>query len=188
VKLRTTLLCERAGYTATFNPKTIFEHKSIIGRELSPSIPEDPRFIQLAVDLNKENAVSVGVRLFEEVPHNHLHPSAAVSPIEFYRQAGERIATKISKPKFYVFCTHRFPVLDSLQLPGEVIFVTHDDGYVGSRERLWLFSRSKQYIVSHSSFYWWGAWLSEFYSDKVHVIASSSFPRIRTIPDRWEII
>ena len=62
---------------------------------------------------------------------------------------------------FFVFCTHRFPILEQLNLPESTVFVTHDDGYEGSISRLWLLTQCKHHIFTNSSYYWWGAWLSK---------------------------
>jgi hypothetical protein len=161
------------------------DHRIEIGKELSPSPPVAKNFLEMAAEIKACNSVGVGVRLFEEVPKNVTGQFASVTPIEFYRTAALRISKQIDNPVFFVFCTKRFPILESLNLPGETRFVTHDEGFHGAVDRLWLMSQCQHHVISHSSFYWWAAWLAEQRDPSTQVVASEAFPGNRSIPDRW---
>ena len=161
------------------------DFRNEIGRELSPVRPNETAYQRLAEKMMDQNSIAVGVRLFEEVPAGAAIVKASITPTHFYSNAARVAAKEIANPQFFVFCTKRFPVLDLLDLPGPVHYVTHDEGYCGSVNVLWLFSQCSNYILSHSSFYWWGAWLSEFHNPRTRIVASLSFPSTNTVPPRW---
>ena len=75
---------------------------------------------------------------------------------------------------FFIFCSHRSSLLDGLRLPGKVTYVTPDDGFEGTIEGLWLMTQCRHHIITNSSFYWWGAWLSSanYPSDGSEVFAA----------------
>ncbi len=159
--------------------------RSEISAELTPISPTEERFLELGREMRSANSVAVGVRLFEEVPVVSGQPVTSITKPDFYREAAMRLIETVKSPIFYVFCTKRFPILDHLELPGPIRFVTHDEGFVGAVPRLWLITQCRHHVVSHSSFYWWGAWLSEQqYSDSL-VVASRAFPGNDALPDRW---
>ena len=115
--------------------------------------PAAAHFLRLRDQLKTENAIAVGIRLYEEAPKG----AHDYSPFTFVEQAARLLAAKISDPVFYLFCTVRKPIEDNLKLPGRTVYVTHDDGFKGEIEGLWLLSQFQTHIISHSSFYWWGA-------------------------------
>lgn len=143
--------------------------------------PNEERFISLAQRIQSEDAVAIGVRLYEESP-----PGASrVTPFSFYEQAAQRIAVQLNSPVFYVFCTSRKLIDGKLNFPGEVCFVTGDEGYADEYSTLWLLSRFRYFIISNSSFYWWGAWLAERKWPEVEVYASNLFGIPESYPERW---
>lgn len=93
------------------------------------------------------------------------------------------LAGEIRDPVFYLFCTVRKPIESNLNLPGQTIYVTHDDGFAGEIERLWLLSQFRTHIISHSSFYWWGTWIAERNIPDVRVHAHNLFNH--SLPSRW---
>jgi hypothetical protein len=135
--------------------------------------------------VEKRDSVAVGVRLFEEIPGTDKSGVGGLVPLSFYEAAAHRITAHVEVPTFFVFCTDDAAVKGKLKLPGETHYVTHDKGFVGAAQRLWLISRCRHHIVSNSSFYWWGAWLSEYSNPGNTIIACNLFPNPDTIPNRW---
>lgn len=145
------------------------------------SPPADDRFTTLAEGIHQQNAVAIGIRLYEEAPSGAHY----TVPFAFYEQMAQRLAKDVERPVFYLFCTVRQPIHEQLALPGVVHYVTHDDGYTGELRTLWLLTQFRYHIMSNSSFYWWGAWLAEKRRPGVQVFASDNFPNPDTIPERW---
>jgi hypothetical protein len=161
------------------------EVKEIIGREFRLPRAEKGPFLEMARKIEACNSVAVGVRLFEEVPGATKIGVGGLVPVSYYNRAARWLAGTIPNPEFFVFCTSQSPVLNELDLPGPAHFITHDNGFEGTIERLWLLSRCRHHVISNSSFYWWGAWLAEFERPETKVAAIDKFPNKATIPMRW---
>jgi hypothetical protein len=174
------------GYWQT--EKYFADHAPEIGSELMPPTPISENFLSLAREIEASDSVCVGVRLFEEMPGADKSGVGGLVPLSFYQEAAQDLqAMHAAKPCiFFVFCTRLAPIENKLKLPGKVIYVTHDNGYTGQNDRLWLISRCKHHILSNSSFYWWGAWLAERTGRVGEIMAADLFPNEDTIPERWQ--
>ena len=102
--------------------------------------------------------------------------------------AVKRMRSNHPNAKFFIFCTHRSPLIDQLDLPANSVSVTQDDGFNGTIESLWLLSQCRHHILTNSSYYWWGAWLSSatHNSIKQHIIAADNFSNYDILCRDWE--
>lgn len=161
------------------------DYGELLRKEFSLPVPRDDLSLSMAKKIERCDSVSVGVRLFEEVPGASQQGLGGLVPFSFYEDGAIRIADKIKNPTFFVFCTKEDGVRGKLCLPGNVYYVTHDNGYKGEMKRLWLISRCAHHILSNSTFYWWGAWLAEHKQSEQLIIASDQFVNSDCIPLRW---
>jgi hypothetical protein len=161
------------------------DHKADLARELSPPRPTESIFSRTADLIEKCNSVAVGVRLFEEMPGKSQAVVGGITPKSFYGKAALELAKSQINPVFFVFCTHDSPFIHELDLPGQVFYITPENGFAGALPNLWLMSRCRHHVISNSSFYWWGAWLAEWGNSATRVYASDNFPNKDTIPARW---
>ena len=159
--------------------------KDIISRELMPEAPEDSRFLEMAKRMESCNSVSLGVRLYEEVPGVTKDGVGGITPMTFFNDGAKRLSTEIENPEFFIFCTTKSPELKKLNLPGKIHLITHENGFNGTLARLWLYTKCKHHIIANSSLYWWGAWLSEIKNSNSVIIASPIFSNKDAIPERW---
>ena len=162
--------------------------KDIICRELMPEAPEDSRFLEMAKQMESCNAVSLGVRLYEEVPGETKDGVGGLTSMTFFNESAKRLSEQIENPEFFIFCTTNSPELEKLNLPGKVHLITHENGFNGTMARLWLYTKCKHHFIANSSFYWWGAWLSEMKNTNSVIIASPIFSNKDAIPERWLLI
>lgn len=157
--------------------------RDLIAFECSPPEPGDDKFLLTAREMESCNSVAVGVRIFEE--SSNLDEAKRILPLFFYEQAAKQMIGKISNPVFFVFCSNSKSIRDKLNLPGEIRYITPDDGYGDSVSCLWLFSRCQHQIISNSSFFWWGAWLAEYSHPGALIISCNLFVNRDAVPNRW---
>lgn len=157
--------------------------------ELMPPVPLAAKFLQLGAVIRAVDSVALGVRLYEEStdPAAHAREGKIKSTADI-NLAIERLRTQRPNAKFFVFCTHRSRALLELKLPENTVFATHDDGYEGTIERLWLLSQCRHHIITNSSYYWWGAWLSQslYKHEKQLVFAADNFINEDSICANWQ--
>jgi hypothetical protein len=161
------------------------EERLAMRRELRVPEAVDTRFLAMAEVIRACDSVAVGVRLFEEVPGVDKNGVGGLVPMSYYEEAAARLAESLKNPVFFAFSIRDEGVKGKLKLPGPIHYVTHNNGYSGELQRLWLISQCTHHIVSNSSFYWWGAWLAEQEDRGSIVMAYDRFPNRDTIPRRW---
>ena len=171
------------------SPRYFDDYAHLIREELAPQAPNDRRFLDLAKDMRGCESLALGIRLYEESLNPAAHArDGAVKTVADISQAIDHLLSEVPGAHVYVFCTHRSPVLAELGLPLATTFVTHDDGYQGTVERLWLLSQCRHHLITNSTFYWWGAWLSRrSFPDRVqHILASDNFTNREALPVDWQ--
>jgi hypothetical protein len=148
--------------------------------ELMPRQPIQKKFLDMGQIIRDVESVALGIRLYEESANPSAHAKdGLIKTVSEVNNAIERILVIQPKAKFFIFCTHRSPLLMDLNLPNSTVFLTHDDGFEGTIERLWLLAQCKHHIFTNSSYYWWGAWLSQSLyssaSQPQHIFAANNF-------------
>jgi hypothetical protein len=170
------------------SPNYFQDYTAQISAELMPPPAQQPRFQVLAQQIRESESVSLGVRLYEESkePAAHAKDRQIKTPAQI-NAAVARLYASRPQARFFIFCTYRSPFLSELDLPGDAVFVTHEDGYEGTLETLWLLTQCRHHIFTNSSYYWWGAWLSQqLYSGSGQVIfAADNFINSDGLCDGW---
>jgi hypothetical protein len=157
-------------------------------KELQPPPPDDARMRALGYAMASCDSVAVGVRLYEE----DRNPAAnardgRVKPLAAQAAALAELTAQVPSARVFVFCTHRAPALNALELPPGTTYVTEDEGFRGALANLWLMTRCRHHVFNNSSFYWWGAWLAH----GQHVLgpgtvrAADNFVNADCIPPEW---
>ena len=133
----------------------------MIRKELTPPPPVRPEARHIGQCMRREESVAVGIRLYEESanPEKYARTGRLKTPQEI-RQIIEAVRSWRPDAIFYVFCTHRAPLLQQLDLPKSTVWLTQEEGFSDSLESLWLMTNCRHHIITNSTFYWWGAWLS----------------------------
>ena len=164
-----------------------FLNKEII-KEFKLNDPEQKHFLKMGEEILKTESVAIGVRLYEESKYPKSHSrDGKIKTVDDINQTINKLKLNIKNPKFFVFCTFRSPVLEDLNLPKDSIFITHEDGYEGTFERLWLLSKCKHHIFTNSSYYWWGARLSQlnYKSKEQFIFGADNFKNKDAMPKNW---
>lgn len=150
------------------SPLYFQEYAKILRTELMPPQPIQAKFLDLGKILREKESVALGIRLYEESSNPAFDADDLKVKVAAVNSAILRLQKLQPKAQFFVFCTHRSSILTELKLPKSTVFVTHDDGYEGTIERLWLLAQCKHHIFTNSSYYWWGAWLSASLHSDAH--------------------
>lgn len=148
--------------------------------ELMPPQPTQQRFLEIGQLLRETESVALGIRLYEESANPTAHAKdGLIKTVTEVNAAIARLLSLQPNAKLFLFCTHHLPILAELNLPDSTVFLTHDDGYEGTIETLWLLAQCKHHIFTNSSYYWWGAWLSKVLylstNQPQHIYAADNF-------------
>lgn len=170
------------------SPRYFDSVANLIASELSPPEPKSPVLLQLGAEMRDGPSVAVGIRLYEESPDPKAQSNnrTVKGPADVNVALAE-MAAAVPGARHYVFCTHRADFLNALALPAETKFVTAADGYKNAIDTLWLLSQCHHHISTNSSFYWWGAWLSEKSARgrQPMIFAADNFSNVDTVPANW---
>ena len=103
------------------------------------------------------------------------------------------IIKKVKNPTFFFFSTDSsniFNFLNKLEFLKKYNYniITEDLGYKGATNNLWLLSNCKNHIISNSSFYWWGAYLSSFKYKEQIIVSSNNFLNKDSVISNWQKI
>lgn len=145
--------------------KTIFSFKNKI-LDISTNLVQK---------LGKENSVAIHVRRGDYVSSPLYSKTIGALPFTYYENAIQFITEKIESPVFYIFsddlnwCKENFK-------SNTIVFNFVDDEHAGkyAANYLQIMTYCKHFIISNSTYSWWGAWLSKNEDNKI-VIA----------PQRW---
>lgn len=171
------------------SPKYFESHRARLQAELMPDRPLAKKFQELGDYMQRCESVALGVRLYEESnnPESHSH-GGRLKTVNDINDAIGRLCDRRNPLQFFVFCTHRSPIFNELLLPKNTVFVTPDDGYIDSVDCMWLLAQCKHHIFTNSSYYWWGAWLSEALHkhEEQLIYAADNFINTDGLCDHWQ--
>lgn len=176
--------CWMTGYWQS--AKYFVGNELLIKSQLLPPVPQERCYYELGQTMQEVNSVALGVRIYEE----SANPSSmGLKSITAINEAARQLTERKKNCHFFVFCTYRASLLDQLRLNGDVTFVTHDDGFNRTLETLWLITKCRHHIITNSSFYWWGAWLSRNHNaiEEQVVFASDYFGNKDSVLPQWHL-
>ena len=103
----------------------------------------------------------------------------------------KKVEKKLLKPHFFIFVQHNNNLLDELKINSKFTIISHDNGFIGSWERLKAQSFCKHHIFNNSTFYFWGAIFSKYWSFNKNVnqliYASNNFIYKEIYNPKWKI-
>ncbi len=175
------------GYWQT--PKYFSTYAAILRRELMPEAPKTALVRAIGQQVGASEAVAVGIRLYEESSQPEVHARDGVMKTAVdLNKAIHRLRAVRPFARFFVFCTHRPVQLEQLDLPSDTVFVIANEGFSDPVECLWLLAQCKHHIFMNSTYYWWGAWLSEAIHKKEEqlVFAADNFINADGLCDYWQ--
>ena len=125
-----------------------------------PSI-DSPQISDLVSEIQESKTLSVGLRLYEEIPDKTLHESRiSLKYAKRVSMALDETCSRTGADKLLVFSTRRHPFLNLIDWPLQPVFLTPDTGVARALDVLAVMQASPFHLVTGSTLYWWGAWLS----------------------------
>ena len=168
------------------SPKYFNEFELIIKNDFNINQNFSQIIIDLASKISNENSIALCLRLYEEVNN-----PGTLSSTGFQKSTSEinEQLTKVLKStqdsNVYFFCTHKPNFLSDLLLPKNTTFITADNSFNNTIETLYLLKQCKKFIIMNSSFYWWGAYLSDTQNEESAIHVDSNFLNQDIYLDNW---
>ena len=129
---------------------------------------EPSRPVKAMLDqINAANAVAIHVRRGDYAGDQRINRIHGVIGIDYYRTAFETLSQRVSNPHYFVFSDDPEWTRANLQVDGPATYVSGHS----SVEDLRLLTACRHFIIPHSTFSWWGAWLSTAAGGEKVVIA-----------------
>lgn len=127
------------------------------------------------------NLVFIGVRRYQEC---HSLAEGILLDESYYNKAIELVESKVSSPVFVVFTQQQEWARNHLRSKNNIVFVAPKEGDNSSVKDMYLMTNCNHAIISNSSFYWWGAWLSKANENGI-VVAPNNFLNKDSVCDKW---
>ena len=140
----------------------------------------DKKYFKFLQSINFHNAVCVGIRMWEET-NSRSKKFGGITDFSFYSSAAKKI--KIKNPTYYIFSTLDEKIIkENIDLNGKLVFVPRFNNKYDYINTFRLITKFKYFILSNSTFYWWGAY---FAKNAKKVVISNKFKNKKTVPKNW---
>jgi len=150
------------------------KHKNIIKEDFLVKTPPGFQEKLLLKQIQNCNSVAISMRLGEDYTNSS---SLNVCRDDYYYKAIESISNRLKNPTLYIFSDCIDIVKNKFNFKYNVIYV---EGY-NDYESLRLMYSCKHFVISNSSFSWWGAYLSSN-TDKIVVAPSKWYNNTKETP------
>lgn len=127
-----------------------------------------------------DNLVFIGIRRYQDCVTTS---PGMVLEEEYYNKAIQLMESKLDNPKFVVFTQQPDWAKSHIVGRSPIMYASPKEGELSTIEDMYLMRHCRHAIISNSSFYWWGAWLSE-YNDGV-VVCPTNFLNRDMALDKW---
>lgn len=161
--------------------------EKIIRKEFTFKNKPDDNNIKLLKSIKNTNSVCIHARRGDYVTSSKTNKFLGTCSPDYYNKCIQIIRKRLKNPYFFVFSDELDWVKNNIKIDVPITYVSHntiEKGY----EDLRLMKNCKNFIISNSTFSWWGAWLSEN-KNKI-VLAPKKWLRadVETpdlLPDNW---
>ena len=159
------------------------DHAETIRKELMPARTDHPvAVIDRQQIENSEHPVAICVRFHMDAPGqvaNH------VGIISAFRRVVLEHAANNPRATYFLFTDQPAFFSDPQCLGTPFRIISHFPGKDTSRITLYSMTRCRDFILTFSSFHWWGAWLSPAPAKRVIYLRFNGLDRPNHIPESW---
>lgn len=163
-----------------FYPQIVLSLGEELKKELTVKTPISDKNQEFLDSINSTNSVAVHIRRGD-----YVKLGMVVCDIAYYQRCMEKMSKIVDSPVFFVFSDDIDWVKENLSTDGyTVIFVNNNNG---ATDDMRLVYSCKHFIMSNSTFSWWGAYLGSAEDKKVIVpeIWAKGAKRSNLILDSW---
>lgn len=160
------------------------KNKQIIIKEILNNKIENPILLNIKKQITKESLL-IGIRMFEEAPLSIRKNFGGIEDFSFYNNSIKFFET-FNNLKIFALTTFKNTLKIKKKINKDIEVIGEGYDMNGTDlEFILLMSNFENFIISNSTFYWWGTYLAE-YKKKIKVISSTKFSNKHTVPDRWK--
>ena len=148
--------------------KYFHEYEKQLREDLKVKTPMTDYEKEIIGKMQDENSVAISIRASKAFDNPKVTDNLDLGFIDkdFYYHGMEEIAKRVKNPSFYIFADDMEIVKNEYQFPYPVTYVTPPDSATGIR----LMYSCKHFIITNSTFAWWGAYLGE-HPEKIVVMS-----------------
>lgn len=152
-------------FTITEN---FFRHnKDIIHEDLQYLLELTDEYKDIVEDMNNHDSIAINLRRGDY----KNHPEFGLCSADYFNNAIEEIVKDLDNPKFFIFTEDHEWAEEHLIInyPFRHVVFNKDNNLVGNgySQLLKAMSSCDHFIISNSTFAWWGAWLGENPNKKI---------------------
>lgn len=170
------------------SPRYFADHAGAIRRSLRwRQPPTDPALTVLAAQLADEQAVAVHFRL-GRAGTARSGPDVSnlkkLSP-RYYEAAFERLNQRLPRPRWFCFTDAPERLDGFMALPKNATVIN----VPAPTDALWLMRQGRNFVLSNSTFAWWGAWLSGVPGSRILAPPVYDFwDNLDIYPTDWQVV
>lgn len=133
--------------------------EEIIRKELEVKTPLTDYERDVITKMESENSVAISIRASRAFDNPKVTDNLDLGFIDkdYYYRGMQEITKRVENPVFYIFADDIEIVKRDYEFPYPVTYVTPPDSATGIR----LMYSCKHYIITNSTFSWWGAYLGK---------------------------
>jgi hypothetical protein len=136
--------------------KYFIDIADFIRKEFTINTPLNEKIIEVENKIRNTNSVCLHARRFDYDKINTNAHKYTLGP-DYYEKAISILKTKIDNPVFFCFGDEPEWLIQNINNIENSYVVKNNNDF----EDLWLMSQCRHFIISNSTFAWWGAWLNE---------------------------
>lgn len=180
-----------SGYWQSY--KYFRNNYSIIFDNVVLPVPNENKYLKIYNKIKAcKNSVAIGFRLYEETKDPSLQARGGqLKTINQINDCIKKIEKKYDNCEYFVFSTIFHDDLKKINIKNKekIHFIISEQGFDCSVSKLWLLSQNRHFIFNNSTFYWWGAFLSQknflIKNIKQEIFASDNFKNKDSILPEW---